>query len=114
MRLLSIEGAKLMALALVTGATGGIGQELCDILAAHGFDLVLVARNKNRLEEMASQLSTRYSIQAFAFPADLSERDAARNLYQAVTEAGIEVDFLANNAGFGDQGAFLDSRWERQ
>ena len=103
-----------MGYALVTGATGGIGSELCDILAAHGKSIVLVARNEEKLDELAGRLAKTYGVVAAVIPCDLAEPGAADILHQATVDAGIEIDFLANNAGFGDQGAFLDSDWERQ
>ena len=103
-----------MAYALVTGATGGIGSELCDILASHGHSLVLVARNEEKLESLARKLIDAYGIEAATIPCNLAEPGAADILHQATVDAGIAVDFLANNAGFGDQGAFLDASWERQ
>ena len=103
-----------MSCALVTGATGGIGRELCDILAANGHDLVLVARNQDAIDEFAQQLATKYDVQAAGFACDLAETGAADMLHQATKESGIVVDYLINNAGFGDQGAFLDSDWSRQ
>ena len=103
-----------MACALVTGATGGIGSELCDILAAHGYDLVLVSRSEQKLKELSERLEKAYGIAAPIFPFDLADPKAADQLHDALAEQGIVVDILANNAGFGDQGAFLDSSWERQ
>lgn len=103
-----------MAYALVTGATGGIGSELCDILAAHGHNLVMVGRREEVLEELSVRLQRSYGIQAACIPCDLAEDGAADMLFQACCDAGIEPDMLLNNAGFGDQGAFLDSDWARQ
>lgn len=103
-----------MACALVTGATGGIGSELCDVLAGNGYDLVLVARDEEKLIALSKRLELTYGVEAPAFPADLSKPGIADLLFRAVIEEGIVVDILANNAGFGDQGAFLDSDWERQ
>ena len=103
-----------MAVALVTGASGGIGTELCDILAAHGYDLVLVARSEAKLRALSEKLEGTYGITAPIFPVDLAEPGVADTLHDALVEQGISVDVLANNAGFGDQGAFLDSDWPRQ
>lgn len=103
-----------MGYALVTGATGGIGSELCDVLAAHGHDLVLVSRSEDKLRALADRLSATYGVAAEAIPCNLAEPGAADILHQATSEAGIQIDILANNAGFGDQGAFLDADWDRQ
>ena len=103
-----------MGYTLVTGATGGIGAELCDVLAQHGHSLVLVARNAEKLETLAHTLAIAYGIEAASIPCDLTKEGAADMLHEATRDAGIEVDMLVNNAGFGDQGAFLDADWERQ
>ena len=87
-----------MAVALVTGASGGIGTELCDILAAHGYDLVLVARSEAKLRALSEKLEGTYGITAPIFPVDLAEPGVADTLHDALVE----------------QGAFLDSDWSRQ
>lgn len=66
-----------MAYALVTGATGGIGSELCDVLASRGHNLVLVARNEEKLESLARKLIDAYGIEAATIPCDLAEPGAA-------------------------------------
>lgn len=93
--------------ALVTGASSGIGYELTKRFAADGYDVVLVARGRERLEAVADELADDYGVEGVVFPADLAERDAAADLYEAVTDAGHEVDALVNNAGFGSWGPFL-------
>lgn len=103
-----------MGYVLVTGATGGIGCELCELCAADGHDLVLVARNELQLAELAERLRGVYGVQAEVLPADLAQDGAADALFTATKDAGIVIDVLVNCAGFGDQGAFLDSSWERQ
>ena len=103
-----------MGCVLITGASGGIGSELCEVFASHGHDLVLVARKKDQLEALAQHLEQRYGLQALPLAADLTQDGALDDLHQATADAGIDVDILVNNAGFGDQGAFLDSDWERQ
>lgn len=103
-----------MACVLVTGATGGIGTEFCNILAAQGNDLVLVSRSEAKLSELSERLERSYGIKAPIFPCDLADPETAELLYRSLAEQGVRVDILVNNAGFGDQGAFLDSDWERQ
>jgi uncharacterized protein len=88
--------------ALITGASSGIGEQFARQLAARGHELVLVARRADRLEQLASELPTH----AHAVPCDLAT-DAA-SLRERVTELGVEVDLLVNNAGFGTSGPFLD------
>ncbi|MGH7201156.1 MAG: SDR family NAD(P)-dependent oxidoreductase [Planctomycetaceae bacterium] len=86
--------------ALVTGASSGIGAEFARLLAARGMHLVLVARRKSRLEELAAELDTRHGTHSLILPADLSEPGAARRLFEEIQTRGIELELLVNNAGF--------------
>lgn len=103
-----------MAYTLITGASGGIGADLAEICAEAGQDLILVARSAERLEHMAASLRGCFGVQAVAIPADLSVPDAAVRLHDETLARGLDVSRLINNAGFGDQGAFLKSDWQRQ
>ena len=87
--------------ALVTGASGGIGLELARLLAADGCELVLAARNRERLENVAADLRTRYHVTVRCEPVDLGQPGAARQLWTVLDAAGISVDILINNAGVG-------------
>ncbi|MDD6373380.1 MAG: SDR family oxidoreductase [Bifidobacteriaceae bacterium] len=102
-----------MGYALVTGASGGIGKEFAKILAAHGKDLILVARSDDRLREIASELHRDHGVHVVRFAMDLTEEDAADQLFTTTQDAGYFVDTLINNAGFGDLTGFLDSNWHR-
>lgn len=92
--------------ALITGASSGIGAELARLFAADGIDLILVARNAERLMEQAEELSRLYAVKTTVLPADLSQASAAEELYQAVSHRGISIDYLVNNAGVGIHGEF--------
>jgi uncharacterized protein len=94
--------------ALITGASAGIGEEFARQLAGRGYDLVLVARRRDRLEQLAEQLPTT----AHVVELDLAT-DAAR-LADEVDQLGVQVDLLVNNAGFGLRGRFLELDAERQ
>jgi hypothetical protein len=94
--------------ALITGASGGIGLEFSRLAAAAGHDLVLVARSRARLEEIAAELSGQHGITARTVVADLAEPDAARAVAAAVD--GQLPDVLINNAGVGGQGKFAVQR----
>ena len=99
--------------ALVTGASGGIGQALAERFAIEGHDVVLVARREGRLREIAADLEATHGITAHVVPTDLTDRDARRTLYEDVTERDIAVDYLVNNAGVGTQGRFTDIDLDR-
>lgn len=100
--------------ALVTGASGGLGREYAKICAEEGFDVVLVARNKERLETLKGELEQSYGVKAYACPTDLSREDAACDVFDFTEARHIQVDVLINNAGFGDAGAFAQSDWGKQ
>jgi hypothetical protein len=95
--------------AVVTGASTGIGSELAKRFAADRRDVVLVARTESRLQALAEELQGRYSIKAHVLAMDLAEGGAARALYDRITELGLRVGWLVNNAGFGSSGRFLDT-----
>jgi uncharacterized protein len=92
--------------ALVTGASGGIGLELARVLAREGCDLVITARTQPALEGVARDLSSAYNVAVHPVAADLAAPDGAQALMQEVAAAGLEIDLLVNNAGFGLFGAF--------
>jgi short-subunit dehydrogenase len=102
------------SLALVTGASSGIGEAFARALAARGHDLALVARRADRLEALAQELSARHGITAFAAPADLSLPTAAETVLEAIEDRGRHVDVLVNNAGFSIAQSFADVAWSRQ
>ena len=87
--------------ALVTGASTGIGKELANIHAQKGGDLVIVARSKDKLEELKTELEKKHSVEVRVIAKDLSLPQASQEIYDEVKKAGIEIDYLINNAGFG-------------
>lgn len=93
-------------IALITGASSGIGKEFAHIHAENGGDLVIVARNENRLQELKSELETKYKVKVIVISKDLSQPTAAQELYDEVKKEGITIDYLINNAGFGGLGKF--------
>ena len=98
-------------LCLVTGASAGIGEALARVYAANGFDLALVARRADRLEDLAADLRAAHGTEALVIPADLSEPDAADALLAAVAAKGRSVDVLINNAGYGLRGRYATTDW---
>lgn len=95
--------------ALVTGASGGIGLEIARELAARGYDLVLVARRRDRLEELAGRLEGDFAVRCLVVTADLASEEGLRAVATAVDEAGLDVDILVNNAGVGHYAPFAET-----
>lgn len=94
--------------ALITGASNGIGLELAKIHAQTGGDVVLVARSKDKLEQLAQQLHQQYNVNVWVIAQDLSEPNSAKAIFDATENLGITVDILINNAGFGGHGRFFE------
>jgi uncharacterized protein len=95
--------------ALITGASSGIGRELTKLFAENGFDLVLVARNEVALNEIASWLTMRYPVSVTVISKDLSLPQAPEEIYDTLEQASIAVDVLVNNAGTQVYGALQDT-----
>lgn len=97
--------------ALITGASSGIGLELAHLFARDGYRLVLLARNRNTLRQIGDDLQERYSVTVRIAPKDLAHPATPDELYQELQEAGVVLDVLVNNAGFGLSGAFQSTDW---
>ena len=100
--------------ALVTGASSGIGRSFSALLASRGYDVVLVARRRDRLEKLSRQLSEAHGVRAEVIRADLADPGACRAIKSRLDELGITVDVLVNNAGYFVPGFYGDVPWERQ
>jgi short-subunit dehydrogenase len=100
--------------ALVTGPTSGIGLVFARRLAESGHDLVLVSRSKQRLEELAADLSGRYGVEAEVLVADLGDRDQIARVEARLSDPSRPVDLLVNNAGFGLKKPFLANTVEEE
>lgn len=101
-----------MKTALITGASSGIGRELAKIFARKKANLVLVARNAEKLELIKAEIQSEHPCEIFIIPADLSKNIDIEKVYRSCEEQNIQVDYLINNAGFGIGGAFLESDWD--
>jgi len=101
-------------LALVTGASAGIGAAFARIFARHGYDVALTARRSDRLETLAEEIRLRAGVETLTVTADLAEPDAPARILDQLAAQGRVVDALVNNAGYGLPGAFAATRWEDQ
>jgi short-subunit dehydrogenase len=101
-------------LALVTGASAGIGAAFARLLAARGHDLALSARRAERLEALAAELRGRHGVSVLVAPADLAEPAGPQRILDQIAADGRAVDILINNAGYGLPGGYAGTRWADQ
>src|SRR4051812_36898692 len=100
--------------ALVTRATPGIGRELARLLAAHGYELVLVARGEERLRATAQELQAAYGVTAHPLALDLAAAEAPQAVSAWLGERRMTVEILVNDAGVGVHGPFRSTDWEAE
>lgn len=100
--------------ALITGASGGIGEAFARRLAAEGRDLFLVARTAEKLEKLCTELASAHEIAAAFMAVDLSEQGSDVRVFEQTQQLGIDVDLLINNAGFGSMGDFAKLDVDRE
>ena len=101
-------------LALITGASSGIGAAFAKEFARKGWDLALVARREDRLKDLAEEVKAQFGVDSLIIAADLSDPAAPDQILDAVDKAGRQVDALVNNAGAGQPGFFIETSWEDQ
>ncbi len=97
--------------ALVTGASSGIGAAFARHLASQGYSLVLVARRRARLEQLAKELHATHGVRCEVIESDLSLSESPQRIHDQVTALGLRVDFLVNNAGLSGSKEFLETPW---
>lgn len=100
--------------ALVTGATSGIGKELAKLLAKDGYNLVIVSRNQDELNNTSNELKADSGVAVHIIAKDLFKREAAFELYDEVKAEGIEIEVLVNDAGQGQYGEFVNNDINRE
>ncbi len=100
--------------ALITGASSGIGYELANVFAKHGFGLVIVARDKERLGRVKKEIEGMFQIPVEVISSDLARPQSASEIVALVEKQGLTVDVLVNNAGFNEYGLFSETRLEKE
>jgi short-subunit dehydrogenase len=100
--------------ALITGSSGGIGYELARVHAKSGDNLVLVALDGVKLEKTKNELEQIYGIEVYTIEKDLTLPDSVIEIYNELKQRSIPINYLINNAGFGDFGLFAESDWTKQ
>jgi len=101
-------------LALVTGASAGIGAAFARIFAIHGYDVALTARRAERLESLADEIRMQFGVETLTVSADLARPGAVDEVLAHLAGHGRVVDALVNNAGYGLPGRFVDTAWADQ
>jgi short-subunit dehydrogenase len=100
--------------ALVTGATSGIGYELAKLFAGDGYNLIIVARSNEELQQKSKEFSTNYGVEVITITKDLFQQEAPFELYDEVKKKNLTVDVLVNDAGQGQFGLFVETDIRRQ
>jgi len=101
-------------LALITGASSGIGAAFAREFARNGWDLALSARRRDRLEAIAEEMKAQAGVDSLIVPADLSDPAAPAAILSEIEATGRQVNGLVNNGGYGQPGGFLETDWETQ
>ncbi len=99
---------------LITGASGGIGYELAKQFAMNKYNLLLVARSKDKLEKLKDELEKKYMVKVNVIVKDLAKKNAATELFNQIQKENTNIDILVNNAGVGAYGKFYNIDWQRQ
>lgn len=100
--------------ALITGASAGLGIEFARALAANSYNLVLVARRREKLERVADDLRAQFGVVVTIVPADLSDPEAPNTIYETLKASSIQIDYLVNNAGAAGSDLLEDREWATQ
>lgn len=100
--------------AVITGASSGIGYELAKVFARNKVNVVLIARSEKKLQELAQELEKTYGIIAKTLAKDVSQLASAKEIYDWTKQQGFRVEYLINNAGFGDFGFFTETGWDKE
>jgi len=96
-----------MKTALITGASGGIGLEITRLFAKDGINLLLLARSEDKLLNIKQEIEQQHSVTVNCLPLDLSKPESIQSIENYVKQNGLQIEYLVNNAGFGDFGRFV-------
>jgi short-subunit dehydrogenase len=99
--------------ALITGASSGLGKEFALIHAEKGGDLVIIARREEKLNKLKNEIESKFNAQVKVFVKDLTDNNAATEIYKEIKDDKIEINYLINNAGFGGVGKFHEREWQK-
>lgn len=99
--------------ALITGASSGLGKEFAQLHAEQNGDLIIIARRQDKLADLKADLERTYDINVKIIVKDLTQPEAAKQIYEEVTQENITIDYLINNAGFGGVGKFHERAWKQ-
>ena len=99
--------------ALITGASSGIGKEFAKIHASKGNDIIIIARSQEKLEALKQSIENEYKVVVYVIVKDLTHQNAAQEIFDEVSQNKIEISYLINNAGFGGQGYFHEREWNQ-
>jgi short-subunit dehydrogenase len=103
-----------MEVTLITGATSGIGEALTHQLAEKKHNLLLVARNEQKLKQLCNELASKNKIEAHYIVADLSKANAANYVFKETQKKGLSVSVLVNNAGVGSSNEFVKNNLQTE
>jgi uncharacterized protein len=109
----NINSIKMKKTALVTGASSGFGVEFARKFAKDGINLVLVARSADKMEALAAELREKHQVEVLVLAKDLGKMDQVQQVYDEVTTKGIQIEYLVNNAGFGDFAYFHEADYSK-
>jgi short-subunit dehydrogenase len=99
---------------LITGASSGIGYEMAKILASKNYNLILVARNFEKLQIIREELKGKYKVKVIILRKDLSSSEAAKSVYEEIKSQNLDVEMVINNAGVGTYGEFIETSLEEE
>ena len=86
--------------ALVTGASSGIGLQICHSLAKRGYNIILTSRSENKLKTISEEINSKHGVETTYFPCDLADKQGPQSIYNFCESKNYQVDVLVNNAGY--------------